>query len=139
MGDTRMITFALGRHRFAIPIEDIREVINIESVVPVPGGRRPLEGIIPYRDNAVLPVFSLLDLLGHEHEEKSNLVVVTGTRDTPVGFRVRQMGGVMASVAEDKIVAYDGALGGGGKAVSGVLIKPGGEHILLSMKHVFAF
>ena len=38
MADTRMITFALGRHRFAIPIEDIREVINIDSVVNVPGG-----------------------------------------------------------------------------------------------------
>ena len=64
MADTRMITFALGRHRFAIPIEDIREVINIDSVVDVPGGRRPLEGILPYRDDAILPVFSLLDLLG---------------------------------------------------------------------------
>ncbi len=139
MVGTRMITFALGRHRFAIPIEDIREVINIESLVPVPGGRRPLEGILPYRDNAVLPVFSLLDLLGHEHDEENNLLVVAGTRDEPVGFRVRQMGGVMVTGPEDEVMPYEGDLGGGGKAVSGILKKPGGEHLLLDIKHLFAF
>lgn len=139
MADTRMITFALGQYRFAIPIEDIREVINIDSVVDVPGGRRPLEGILPYRDDAILPVFSLLDLLGHEHKEESNLVLVTGTRDAPIGFRVRHMGGVMVSGPEDEVVPYDGELGSSGKAVSGVLRKPGGEHILLDMKQVFAF
>jgi chemotaxis signal transduction protein len=139
MTDTRMITFALGRHRFAIPIDDIREVINVDSVVSVPGGRRPLEGILPYREDSILPVFSLLDLLGHEHEEGSNLVVVTGTSDAPIGFRVRQMGGVMVSGPEDELVPYDGDLGSGGKAVAGVLRKPGGEHLLLDMKQVFAF
>ena len=134
-----MSTLDLGRNRCARTIEDRREVINVEEVVYGTGGRRPLEGILPYREDAILPVFSLLDLLGHEHEEGSNLVVVTGTSDAPIGFRVRQMGGVMVSGPEDEVVPYDGDLGGGGKAVTGVLKKPGGEHILLNMKHVFTF
>jgi len=137
MPERRLISFTVGRYRFAVPIEVVREVVSITSVVPVPGGRRPLEGIVPYRDNMVLPVFLLLDLLGVAYDEPSDLVIVAGPEDDPVGFRVHNMGGVMMSGENDEVVPYVGELSSPGGAISGVLKKSGGELILLEIDRLF--
>ena len=132
MTERRLITFTVGAYRFAVPIETVREVVNVTSIITVPGGRRPLEGILPYRDHLVLPVFSLLDILGQEYDEPGNLVIVTGPTEDPVGFRVSNMGGVIPSADGDEMAPYEGELSHKG-AITGVLKKPGGELILLDM------
>jgi len=138
MPERRLISFNIDVHRFAVPIEAVREVVSVSSVVSVPGSRRPLEGIMQYRDNTVLPVFSLLDLLGKEHHESSNLVVVTGSQEAPVGFRVHNMGGVMTS-GDDETTPYEGDLAAVDGAVTGVLKKTGGELLLLDVDRLFKF
>lgn len=137
MPERRLISFTVGSYRFAVPIEAVREVISVASIVPVPGGRRPLEGILQYRGNKVLPVFSLLDLLGTRYDESGNLVVVTGPEEDPVGFRVRNMGGVMISGDNDEIDSYEGELSLAGGSISSVLKKTGGELILLELDRLF--
>jgi chemotaxis signal transduction protein len=137
MLERRLISFTVGRYRFAVPIDAVREVLNVASLVPVPGGRLPLEGILSYRGNKVLPVFSLLDLLGARHDETGSLVVVTGPEKKPVGFRVSSMGGVMIYSEDDEIAPWEGDLSAGGDAISGVLKKTGGELILLEMDRLF--
>jgi len=137
MLERRLISFTVGSYRFGVPIEAVREVLNVASIVPVPGGRLPLEGILPYRSNMVLPVFSLLDLLGTRHDETGSFVVVTGPENDPVGFRVRNMGGVMISGENDEIAPWEGESGITGGAISGVLKKAGGELILLEMDRLF--
>lgn len=132
-----MISFTVGSHRFAVPIDTVREVVNITTAVPVPGGRRPLEGIFPYRGNMVLPVFSLLDLLGIQHDEPGSLMIVTGSEEDPVGFRVHSMGGVMTSNDSDEVTPYEGELSLSGGAITGVLKKTGGELILLDCDRLF--
>ena len=137
MPERRLISFTVGSYRFAVPIEAVREVVNVASIVPVPGGRRPLEGILPYRGNMVLPVFSLLDLLGIRHDEPGKLVVITGPEADPVGFRVRNMGGVMITGDNNEIAPYEGELSLSCGAISGVLKKTGGELILLEIDRLF--
>jgi chemotaxis signal transduction protein len=137
MMERRLISFTVGSHRFAVPIEAVREVVNITKAVPIPGGRRPLEGIFPYRRNVVVPVFSLLDLLGLQHEEHGSLMVVTGSEKDPVGFRVRSMGGVLTSDDSDEIAPYEGELSLSDGAITGVLKKTGGELILLDCDRLF--
>ena len=137
MQERRLISFTVGKYRFAVPIEVVREVVSVASAVPVPGGKLPLEGILQYRDNMVLPVFSLLDLLGTRHDEPGNLVVVAGPEEDPVGFRVRNMGGVMISGDNDEVAPYKGELSLSKRAISGVLKKTGGELILLEIDRLF--
>jgi len=137
MAERRLISFTVGKYRFAVPIEVVREVVNMDSSVPVPGGRRPLEGILPYRGNMLLPVFSLLGLLGIKHEESGNLVIVTGTKEDPLGFRVHNMGGVMISGDNDEIAPYEGDLSLSHGAIAGLLKKTGGELILLDVDRLF--
>ena len=137
MPEKKWITFTAGGHRFGIPIGEVREVLSLGTVVAVPGSKRPLEGILPYRDRNVLPVFSLMHLLGKADPERGNLVVVTGDPETLVGFRVESMGGVMTSSEKDEVVPYDGDLTGTPGTITGVLKKPGGELILLEMENLF--
>jgi chemotaxis signal transduction protein len=137
MLERRLISFTVGSYRFAVPIETVREVLNVVSLVPVPGGRLPLEGILSYRGNTVLPVFSLLDLLGSRHDETGNFVIVTGPVDNPVGFRVRNMGGVIISGEKDEIAPWEGEFSVNTDAITGVLKKTGGELILLEMDRLF--
>ena len=139
MPERRLISFNVGGYRFAVPIEIVREVVNVTSVLPVPGGRRPLEGILPYRENMVLPLFSLLDLLGGRHDETGNLVMVAGSEDDLIGFRVHSMGGVIIRRDDDEIIPYEGELSAADGAISGVLKKTGGEIILLEIEHLFDF
>ena len=137
MPERRLISFTVGSFRFVVPIETVREVVNVASMVSVPGGRRPLEGIFLYRGNTVLPVFSLLDLLGTRHDEPGNLVVVSGPEGNSIGFRVSNMGGVMTSGDDDEVVPYEGDLPLSGNAIAGVLKKTGGELILLEIERLF--
>ncbi|MDF1526056.1 MAG: chemotaxis protein CheW [bacterium] len=137
MLERRLISFTVGSYRFAVPIETVREVLDVASLVPVPGGRLPLEGILSYRGNMVLPVFSLLDLLGTRHDETGNFVIVTGPVDDPVGFRVRHMGGVITSGEKDEITPLEGESSLTSDAIAGVLKKTGGEMILLEMDLLF--
>lgn len=137
MQESRLISFTVGDHRFAVPIETVREVVSVTTAVPVPGGRRPLEGIFPYREKMVLPVFSLLDLLGIKHDDPGDLVIVTGSEDDPVGFRVQSMGGVMTIGDDDEIVPYEGELLLSDGAIKGVLKKTGGDLIHLDFDRIF--
>ena len=138
MSENRHITFSLGDHRFAVPIDRIREILNTSTLLPIPGGREPLEGIIPYRNQTVLPVFSLIGLLGVQRGETSDLVVVAGSEESPVGFRVSSMGGVMVtSDEEDEIIPYEGDLKAPEGVIAGVIKKSGGDHILIEIDRVF--
>ena len=105
----------------------------------MPGGRKPLEGVIPYREQTVLPVFSLLGLLGDQGDETSGLIVVVDPGESPVGLRVRSMGGIMITTEdEDEVTPYEGELKGPEGAITGILKKSGGDHILLEIDLVFS-
>jgi chemotaxis signal transduction protein len=138
LDERRHITFSVGDYSFAIPIEKVREILNTTTLLPIPGGKEPLEGIIPYRERAILPVFSLLGFLGGQGAEKSDLVVVTGSEESPVGFRVSSMGGVLlTSEAEDDAVSYEGDLKAPDGVIKGVISKSGADYILLEIDRVF--
>jgi len=138
LDERRHITFIVGPYRFAIPIDRVREILSARTLLTIPGVRKPLEGVIPYRDRTILPVFSLLGFLGGQGEEESDLIVVTGTEESPVGFRVNSMGGILVtSGAEDEIVPYEGDLEAPEGMITGVIEKSGDDHILLEIDRVF--
>lgn len=139
MDERRHITFKVGEYRFAIPIEKVLEILNTATLLLIPGSREPLQGIVQYRNNTVLPVFSLLGLLGGRGDETSGLVIVTGSEESPVGFRVSSMGGVLvADEAEDEVVPYKGDLKAPDGVITGIIKKSGGDHILLEIDRMFS-
>ena len=140
MNDRRFITFNAGDHKFAVPIEDVREVVSPSAVFPVPGGRKPLLGIIPYREEGVLPVFSLLEILGEPEVQAGTLIVIADYDGAPIGFTVQGLGGIIsASGSGDEMKPYDGDLESHDGAIMGTLEKTGEDHIVLEIGKVLSF
>jgi len=140
VNDRRFITFNAGEHNFAVPIEDVREVVSPSAVFPVPGGRKPLLGIIPYREKGVLPVFSLLEILGEPETRAGTLILIADHGEASIGFTVQGLGGIItASGSEDEMKPYDGDLEGPDGAITGILEKTGEDYIVLEIGQVLSF
>ncbi len=134
VNDRRFITFSAGEHKFAVPIEDVREVVSSSGVFPVPGGKKPLLGIIPYREEGVLPVFSLLEILGEPETHGRPLIVIADFDGAPAGFTVQKLGGVITvSGSEEEMRPYEDGLEGYGSSITGVLEKAGEDYVVLEV------
>ena len=76
------VTFRLGEREFATPLTDVREVLRLTGLEPLPGMEPPLAGVISVRGNP-LPV---LDVRGGDRVGGDVLVVVRGGE--PCGIAV---------------------------------------------------
>ncbi len=78
-GMRRFLTFHLGEHFYALPAEDVLEVIRMPHVARVPQAPKALVGIATFRGN-VLPLASLRDLLGFDDTsvKASRAIVLDG-------------------------------------------------------------
>lgn len=47
-------TFQLGKGTFAVPVISVKEVLNYETVTPVPNSKRYLKGVINIRGRSLL-------------------------------------------------------------------------------------
>jgi len=66
----QFLTFLVGQERFAISILDVKEIIEISTVTPVPMTPGYIHGVINLRGN-VVPVIDLSARLGHSCTEIS--------------------------------------------------------------------
>ncbi len=93
------VSFRVGSVDMAVPIEKVREVIEIEEVTPLPGAPPYVKGMFNLR-NSVIAVISLPERLGIERAEDSNRVVVL--EGVPAGFTVSKLRGILR-VKEENI------------------------------------
>jgi len=61
-GSKRHLVFLLGREVFALPVEQLREVVIDKPIIPVPGAPPSIHGVINYR-NRILSVSSIHHIL----------------------------------------------------------------------------
>lgn len=95
----QFIELMVGNEAYAIPIEDIQEIIKMTPVTELPLGTRALEGVIQLRGD-VVPVVSLRTLFGF-----SSVNPTRSTRIIIVKFREKAMG-IIADQA-NRVVFYD--------------------------------
>jgi purine-binding chemotaxis protein CheW len=70
-------TFQLGKGTFAVPVVSVKEVLNYETVTPVPNSKRYLKGVINIR-GAVVTVADFRILFGFEPVvplEKNSIII----------------------------------------------------------------
>ena len=116
MTDSRLIFFHVGGHGFAVPLSEIREIVAVSAVTPVPGARAPLEGVTVYREEGVLPLFSLLGAMG-------NASITNG--------------GVIGMPEENGLETYKGELKGPPGAIKGIFKSGGQVLVAISLSGVF--
>ncbi|WP_457599974.1 chemotaxis protein CheW, partial [Hydrogenivirga sp.] len=98
------VRFNVGRIDMAIPIEKVKEVIEVEELTPLPGAPEYVRGMYNLR-NSVIAIIDLANKLGISSEEDSDRVVVL--EDMPVGFVVTRLKGIMKVEEESLQPAED--------------------------------
>ncbi len=105
MEETRLITFTSNKRAFAVPLGKVREVIDMGEVEPLPDTIPPLEGLVIYRTNRVLPVFSMSQLLGSREKGVGEFLLVIGAGDELYGVRVMKIGGILSHPADEQMIS----------------------------------
>ena len=92
---TRWLTFGLLDSRYAIEIDQIREILRPCEPTPVPGAPNWMLGVINLR-GAIVTVLSLHTMLGRSIPEPtdSQRILVTDVTGEPVGLTVDAVGDV---------------------------------------------
>ena len=96
----RFLTFRVGERLYALPAEDVSEIIRTPPVARVPQGPRSLMGLANLR-GSVLPLASLRGLLGDEttaEDTASRAIVLSGA--APVALAVDTVDALMSVEAE---------------------------------------
>ena len=135
--DNRLITFHLSGGDYAVPIAVVREVISAEKIDQLPGGRKPLEGLMIYRENQVLPVFSLTQALGLENESLGDLILVVKLNTQMLGFRVEKIGRVIGGSGSHHYEPLEEELALDPGTVQGTFIEEGLRVNVLKLEKVF--
>jgi purine-binding chemotaxis protein CheW len=134
--ELELLTFYLGQEVYAIPVKDVREVLRVRYLTPVPNAAASLLGVISLR-GTVLPVMDLCTRLGlapWSKDEKSRIVVV-GTDGEDVGLVVDRVAGVLRIMPEAVKPAPD-SLEQDTAFLSGIARKEDKLYILLNLEKV---
>ena len=135
--DNRFITFHLSGHDFAVPIAVVLEVTSAEKIDELPGSMKPLEGLMIYRDNQALPIFSLIEALGQEHDNSGDLIMVVELDKQILGFRVDRIGRIVDGSGNDQYDPEEEVPDINPEAVRGVISEKGLRVVVLRLEKVF--
>jgi chemotaxis signal transduction protein len=80
----------VGAERYALPVADVRSIVDLEGLTPVLGMPRSVVGLRPL-DGTLLPVFALAALLGVAGGEPARIVVVESAAAADVGLAVDEV------------------------------------------------
>lgn len=98
-----------GGERYALPLEQVSEVITDAPVAPVPGAPPQVAGVIQVRGD-LRPVFDLARMLGHPAAAaESNTVVLFRRQGREMGFRVESVEDIRWVMQDERRAAPGGA------------------------------
>ena len=83
------VTFILAQQRYAVDIQRIREVRELEGITEVPGAGNEFCGIVEIRGK-VVPIFDLRKMFGFEPTEQTDehAVIIAKSGDDRIGYIV---------------------------------------------------
>ncbi|MFL5403844.1 MAG: chemotaxis protein CheW [Gemmatimonadales bacterium] len=116
-----LVTFALDREEFGIPIEQVREVIRVGDITRVPQARSHVRGVTNLRGRilAVVEIRTRMGLTPAEITPRSRVVVV-GAHDRVLGILVDAVTQVVKVPAESVAPAPEEILSPGTDYITGV-------------------
>ncbi|MCF8483250.1 MAG: chemotaxis protein CheW [Rhodospirillum sp.] len=106
-GDARqLVIFHVSDEMFAVPLDEVREIIRMPEIVHVPLSPTALEGMANLR-GIVLPVIRLREIFGMSAVERNDSTrVVIFDQGRPIGMVVDRVANVV-TVENDRIEAVD--------------------------------
>ena len=119
--ELHLVTFALDREEFGIPIEQVREVIRVGEITRVPQARLHVRGVTNLRGRvlAVVEIRTRMGLPAAEITPRSRVVVV-GVHDRILGILVDGVSQVVKVPADTVAPAPEEVLSPGTDYITGV-------------------
>jgi len=97
----KIVVFSVADKDYGADISQVREVVRMRKVTPVPDAASFIEGVISLRGK-VIPLINLRKKLGFESKSgDSNRIIVTKIQDSWLGIRVDQVKDVVTLNDED--------------------------------------
>jgi purine-binding chemotaxis protein CheW len=119
--ELHLVTFALDREEFGIPIGQVREVIRVGEITRVPQARQHVRGVTNLRGRilAVIEIRTRMGLSPAEITPRSRIVVV-GVHDRTMGILVDRVSQVVKVPALTVAPAPDEILSANADYITGV-------------------
>jgi purine-binding chemotaxis protein CheW len=135
--ELHLVTFALDREEFGIPIGQVREVIRVGQITRVPQARQHVRGVTNLRGRilAVVELRTRMGLPPAEITPKSRVIVV-GVHERTLGILVDGVSQVIKIPANTVAPAPEEALSPSADYVSGVARWNSRLIILLDLEKV---
>jgi len=121
---TRWVSFELGEQRYALRIEQVREVLSHAEIEPVPGASPSILGVTNLRGRIVTVIDVHFELGLRRATGGSSCIVVVEHDGEPVALRVDRISELYA--VADSVIKPPPAVARNGshRAVCGVLSRP---------------
>ena len=127
------VRFNLGKIDMAVPINKVKEVIEIDELTPLPGAPIYVRGMYNLR-NSVIVIIDLAIKLGVKGSNNSDRVIVL--EDMPVGMVVSKLRGIL-KVEEDRIQPAENLAGMEENLLEGIIkTEDGGIIFILDVDKV---
>jgi purine-binding chemotaxis protein CheW len=129
-----LLSFRLGAEAYALPVNDVREVLKIRTLTPVPNAPPYILGVTALR-GTVLPVIDLCVRFGltpGARDEKSRIIVVNSEQED-VGLVVDRVTGVLRTMS-DAIKSTPENVEQGAAFLRGIVRKDEQLYILLDLE-----
>jgi purine-binding chemotaxis protein CheW len=135
--ELHLVTFALDREEFGIPIGQVREVIRVAEITRVPQARQHVRGVTNLRGRilAVVEIRTRMGLSPAEITPKSRVVVV-GVHDRTLGILVDGVSQVVKVPAQTVAPAPEEVLSPDADYITGVVRWNSRLIILLDLEKV---
>lgn len=132
-GESKLVTFSLGREIYGIDIFKIREIIHFQEITSIPNAPEFVEGVIQVR-NRILPVVDLKKLLGiKENAKTKRRIVILDLDEQLVGVIVDDISKVLTLDDSSYEALPEAVIGDNGAVCISRLAKtPEGLVIVLS-------
>ncbi|OQX81139.1 MAG: chemotaxis protein CheW [Candidatus Omnitrophica bacterium 4484_70.1] len=95
-GEIQLVSFKIGEEEFGVPINQVKEIVRLVHITPVPKAPSFIEGVVNLRGQilAVIDLAKRLQLKGKSRSEKTRIIVVELNNNT-VGMIVDEVSEVL--------------------------------------------
>ncbi len=100
--ELQLVIFKIGSEEFGVPISQVREIVRLVQITPVPRAPSFIEGVVNLRGQilAVIDLAKKLNLKSNPRSEKTRIIVVE-VDDNTVGMIVDEVTEVLKISSEN--------------------------------------
>lgn len=120
--ELEVLEFVIEGNHYGINVEKVREILQFQSITPVPNSHPCIEGIFMPRGE-IITVINLIKTLGFQNNDnRNNFLIVTNFNNLNIAFDVQAVLGINR-VSWTDVVKPDSTVSGPGSGVATGIIK----------------